>query len=257
MRTNKQRTVILLASSTLLLTVAGGAYYWYFMRPQGSAQDRAQGRTTSTNMLPDFLRPTASPPARTLEDFAREHGINPRLLRAFIQIESGSLPPVGQYGPVIRLEAHTLLREDPRVGNYFKAGPVEPWVGATWRPTGQGPWLTLHTGGQRQQYEALNLARSLLGPSSDAPYQAISMGKGQVMGFHHRMLGYPTAKAMFEAARSESAQDVQFLTFLENDPGMFPAMKAGNMREMVRIYNGPGQVDHYLAKFQQALRAYA
>jgi hypothetical protein len=194
-----------------------------------------------------------------VQDFAKEHGMDPDLFAAFFAIESGPLPPVGEYGPVIRMELHHFLKRlNPLQRNladlYFRHPEVQPWKDQMWRPCGMGGWYKLHgSGGQRQQHQAFNLARVIGGTESDAAYQAISMGKGQIMGFHHKALGYPTARAMYEDASEEVNQDRQFVGFLQQDAKLMEALKQGDMLTAIRIYNGPGQVKAYLAKYEQEL----
>lgn len=255
MRRDFNPIVVPVAASLLLLSAAGAAYYFYVLDGPTATAAAARGHGSWSPVRGRSVGHTMTP-----AQFARENNIDPRLLDAFIEVESGPLAPVGPHGPVIRLEVHHLLRRAPAnrrafVQKYFNApNEREPWKDQGWRPSGMGGWLPLHVrgGDQEQQYRALNLARHVLGVDSDVPFQAISIGRAQIMGFHYQRLGYRSARAMWEDARTLAGQDRQFIGFISTDPKLVQAMQRSDMREMIRIYNGPGQVGVYLAALQRA-----
>lgn len=143
---------------------------------------------------------------------------------------------------------------------YFKVrAGKDPWdwQARLWSPAGDGNFVGLDGTGQNNEYAAFNIARGLAQGAGvpDAAYQAASYGFGQIMGFHHKALGYPTARAMFEDAKTIDGQTRQFIGFFATDPRLVQAARQGNLREVFRIYNGPGQVDTYLAAATRRLDA--
>jgi hypothetical protein len=167
---------------------------------------------------------------------------------------------------VIRLELHYLF---PRLNTAGKAAASQvfritpgfeknPWSrgGQQWRARPTDPWQILHDGGQAEEYAAFNLARqiSVTHSSPDAPFQSVSIGFGQIMGKHYQTLRYPTAESMWQDAWTMDGQTRQFLGFLAADPKLINALRARDLRTVVRIYNGPGQVDVYMAKLEDKLR---
>ena len=71
-----------------------------------------------------------------------------------------------------------------------------------------------------------------------AALESCSWGRGQIMGFNHRLAGYPTVYAMVEAfKRSESEQLRGMVRFIKAS-GLVGPLKAGNARAFARGYNG-------------------
>lgn len=73
-----------------------------------------------------------------------------------------------------------------------------------------------------------------------AAYEAISMGRFQIMGFNHAKCGVPSAKAMFDAfCDSKLAQLEAFARFLIG-AGLKAAVRDGDYEKVEDIYNGGG-----------------
>ena len=102
-----------------------------------------------------------------------------------------------------------------------------------------------------REWDALEKAIKI---NKEAAYKAISMGVGQVMGFNHRTLGYPTAEAMFKALGDETdtgkdAQRKAKLKFIESKPRLIKAIRQKQWRRIGSMYNGDPA---YGIKLQQA-----
>jgi hypothetical protein len=80
-----------------------------------------------------------------------------------------------------------------------------------------------------------------------AAYEAISVGKFQIMGFNAETCGFPSAKAMFDAfVDSEVNQLRAFGQFLVKN-GLRPALKAEDFAQVETTYNGGGLGGVYAA----------
>lgn len=92
--------------------------------------------------------------------------------------------------------------------------------------------------GQKAEWD--NFARaSAVDPK--AAMMAISMGGAQIMGFNHKLVGFPDVKSMFDAySTSEEAQIRGFFDFVKN-AGLEKAARTGDWLTFARGYNGKGQ----------------
>ncbi|MGH3914659.1 MAG: N-acetylmuramidase domain-containing protein [Pseudonocardiaceae bacterium] len=169
--------------------------------------------------------------------------------------------------PLIRFEAHVFLRTwgeanltvfnqhydfDRRAGHNHEQHRLRTDPGA--------PWISYHEQRQQGEWAALTVAESLAG--REIAYQSISSGAGQIIGFNHTKMGYPTAVAMFEAfARSERAQVGSIFEFIARTPGLAAAVRAGDYEKLVKSYNGaaPGSPRSlaYQTKLITAEQSYA
>lgn len=206
---------------------------------------------------------------QTPNEWAHAEGIDPRLVHAFIRVESGNLQPVGPRGPIIRLEVHHLRNRLPAsaradVDRYFRiTNPSAPWINQEWRPTGQGAWRPLHTGAQNNEYDAFDIARRIANAhgAGDVPYEVVSIGIGQILGRHYKTLGYPSASAMWVDAHTLEGQQRQLVGFLAADARIVAALRRGDLHTAGAIYNAgtptpsaaqAAQVAAYVAKLENA-----
>lgn len=84
----------------------------------------------------------------------------------------------------------------------------------------------------------------------NAAFNAISVGRFQIMGFNHEACGYPTAKAMFEAfVDSEANQLRAFGRFLVGE-GLKDELAREDFDGVERIYNGGGLNGAYAARMR-------
>lgn len=85
---------------------------------------------------------------------------------------------------------------------------------------------------------------------ADAAYEAMSVGKFQIMGLNAETCGFPSAKAMFDAfVDSEVNQLRAFGAFLVEN-GLRPALKAENFAQIETTYNGGGLNGAYAARMK-------
>jgi len=84
----------------------------------------------------------------------------------------------------------------------------------------------------------------------DAAFEAISVGKFQIMGFNAVTCGFGSARAMFDAfVDSEANQLGAFGEFLVKN-GLRPALKAENFAQIETTYNGGGLGGAYAARMK-------
>lgn len=184
--------------------------------------------------------------------WSRVLGIDERLARAILMIESAGRAFEGNR-QVIRFENHVFLDQlqklspelVPAARERFKHGSPAH-TGHEYRTDPNGPWERQHDGGQAEEWAAFNFARSM---HPEAAMKAISMGMGQVMGFNHRTVGYPTVQAMFNDFNSptvgEYNQLAGFFAYIANRDGLLQAVKNKDWETIAAAYNGTGGVATY------------
>lgn len=182
--------------------------------------------------LPDYL----------VRSFARVQGMEVRLAKAFIDVESGAQP----FGPdgrvLIRFEAHIFrnqLQDNTYWSKFFKVDPNDNTKDQQWRFVDGGVWQPIHTGQQSSEYAAFEFAAKIHRAKA---FNSISMGLGQIMGFNDGLLSYPSAEAMYNDFGHPQwgyyNQLVGFFAYIQNKPGMLDAVREKNFRQMSILYNG-------------------
>lgn len=192
-----------------------------------------------------------------LAELAAALDVPARHLAAVIEVEC---PGAGLVAgrPVIRLEVHRLWQESPpelraAVDARFYAGGPKPFEGHVWL-TPAVRWVQIHkpgAGGQALEWLAWECARSIVG--LDVAVRVTSWGLGQVMG-EWRELGYPSPEALVTAAGTEAGQLDMMGRYLRARPALVEAIRAGDWRQVARVYNGRGQVEAYAARLREAAR---
>jgi hypothetical protein len=178
--------------------------------------------------------------------------IDPYMLQAIIDVESNGFPFTDDDKPTIRFEAHIFrqqLANEASFREHFQVADERPWVSQQWYKDEGGDWAPIHTGQQRTEYRALQIAERL---NREAAYRSISMGMGQTMGFNHARLGYPSAYAMWQAYHDETQQVLGAINYLLSDAALMQAIQRKDWRTIARLYNGAGNVDVYAPQLESA-----
>jgi hypothetical protein len=179
--------------------------------------------------------------------------IDPRVLEAILQVESGGQTHGADGRPIIRFESHIFRNRaanKERVDKFFRHNQAQPWTGQEWRPSIDAPWKSIHTGRQTNEYDAFAAAQMI---DVGAAHESISMGAPQIMGFNHRRIGYPDAVAMFESfERSANPQIIGMINYILSDPALVKAISARDWEGIARGYNGGGNVAEAAAKYKAA-----
>lgn len=177
--------------------------------------------------------------------------LDPRVLQAILQIESGGRTHGESGKPIIRFEAHIfrqMLGNDALWHDLFRTDSLRPWTNQE-RRLPSGEWVAIHTGNQKDEWAAYEVAKSI---DAEAAAKSISMGAGQIMGFNHARIGYPSAQAMLAAFQSAPVQTIGFINFFLSDPALVDAMRRKDWDEIARRYNGSGNAAVYSPLLQEA-----
>ncbi|MFZ0590369.1 MAG: N-acetylmuramidase domain-containing protein [Bryobacteraceae bacterium] len=177
-------------------------------------------------------------------------------------VESGGLPFVPKRA-VIRLEVSQLFevwgkRDREVFDNHFRFGghnqqPGNPWDNQEYRTQDSGNYSSVHHN-QNSEYGALTLAQVIAG--DEVAFSCASIGGCQIMMNAYRMLGYETAREMYDAFQlSERTQVLSFFDFCRQKPApklgdLLQYLKARDWNNFARFYNGTGQVPAYAAKLK-------
>jgi hypothetical protein len=185
--------------------------------------------------------------------------IDPAVAVAVLAIESGGRAFADDGRMLVRFEPHIFFEEwgknnPERFAQHFRFDPNKIWEGHQWRRDANQPWRDFH-GNQRAEWEVLDFVRTSL--DLEAALRSTSMGAPQIMGFNHQRVGYPTAKAMFEAfSQSAHAQIIALFDFVKEDPARLNALRTGDYTGFAGSYNGLGQAEHYGALIQEGVNTF-
>lgn len=69
--------------------------------------------------------------------------------------------------------------------------------------------------------------------------ESASWGAYQIMGFHWRVLGYPSVQAFVNESYTEEGQINIFIKFVQADKRLVKALKEKDWAKFASIYNGP------------------
>lgn len=129
------------------------------------------------------------------------------------------------------------------------------WQGHAYRVGTGGAFASVHDG-QGSEYAALQLAMQLA--EEEAAVRCISIGGCQLLGCDYDLLGYPTAKAMYDAFQSgENAHVLGFFDFCARQPaphigGLLTYLRQQDFTSFAHFYNGGGDVAAYAAHLKSA-----
>jgi hypothetical protein len=212
------------------------------------------------NIAPGSL---AKDKKRTLiEKLSQELGIETSVALAFLEIETGGQASFVKGRVKIKFEPHVFANND-RMKKFGISSDKIPWydVGQSSKEM-KRKWIELgkqegwsYTENQDHQYKALQYAIAI---NEEMAYESISPGSFQVMGFNCKMVGYPTAKKMFEAFQaSEELQVRSFFTFALKRKGLLQALKDKNYLKAAQLYNGYStKAPYYASKIEESYNKY-
>jgi hypothetical protein len=188
---------------------------------------------------------------------AAELGIDPGVAVAVLVAEANGKPYAPDGRMIIRFENHIFYHywgkaNEARFRQHFTFDPNTAWQGHQWRADPNGVWQPCHTS-QAVEWQVCEFARSL---NEQAALYAISMGAPQVMGFNHRTIGYETVQQMFHAFQSDVRNQFASLFRFMTVNGLVDAVRRGDYVAFARVYNGPGQAEHYARLIRQYQAAF-
>ncbi len=89
-------------------------------------------------------------------------------------------------------------------------------------------------------------------------YEFASYGLPQMMGFNHRVCGFPTAKAMVKYMLVSEANQLEVMIRFLKGTGLIDKLRRGDWKGLAFGYNGPGYAKHgYDKKLAHAAAMYA
>jgi len=145
--------------------------------------------------------------------------IEPRLLQAFIKVESGGKGFDSKTGKL-------LIQFEPA---WFKKM-------ATYAPS--GAWSVNGVERQAKEWESFNNAFAI---DREAAMKSTSIGLPQIMGFHWKRLGYSSVGAMWDDFKVSEENQINALEkFITTDPRLLKAFEEKDWHMMAYIYNGSG-----------------
>lgn len=194
---------------------------------------------------------------------AAELGVPADNALAVLLVESGGRAVGADGRLIIRFEVHIFRQQmgvqagaegQARSDRHFLHDPALAWTDLNkhlFRANPAAPWQPVHAD-QQSEYAALSLARGL---NETAALNSISMGAAQVMGFNSALLGYPTAKAMFDDFSAGPRRQLESLFRFMAAHNLQSAVRNEDFFSFARVYNGTGQPEYYRDRMVEALQA--
>jgi hypothetical protein len=190
---------------------------------------------------------------------ARILDINPKIVDAILQVESGNRY-YNEFGkPVIRTELHLVQKclNATVFNRHFRILGPKPWQGHEYRENEQQVWKKFHGedsgGGQAAETKVHELVKSL---NRACAFESMSMGAAQILGSNYKMFGYSSAEEMYnDFVTSEAAQIAAMFDYISDTDG-WAALLANDLTRFAASYNGPGMADHYAKLIQNYLNTH-
>ena len=177
-----------------------------------------------------------------IRTLSTRYGLPADMIEALTIVESAGVPGwaatyQGKAGtfPVIRFEGHYFYR---RLSGASRKAAVQqhlasPKAGAIPNPkSGAG------------RYALLERAQKI---NPEAALESISIGVGQVMGAHWKLLGFNSASEMFDFACGSLSNQIELMCkFIASQPSLKQAVQEKNYKTVALLYNGKGyEKNHY------------
>ncbi|MFQ5629346.1 MAG: SH3 domain-containing protein [bacterium] len=182
-----------------------------------------------------------------LTKMSNDIGIDPGSAVAVLCVESSGkgFERDNRNRMIIRFENHKFWKfwgkqnaQKYRLHFQYKKG--EAWKEHKWRKEVDESWQKFH-GRQSAEWNILEFARAL---DDSAALKSISMGAPQIMGFHHKRIGYDSVQEMFDKFSNDIRYHILGL-FGFFSPGMVQALKKLDFVTFAKGYNGSGQMEKY------------
>ena len=144
-----------------------------------------------------------------------------------------------------------------RFRQHFTFDSAKRWTGHRFRTDASSAWTNSHAG-QETEWRAFELARSL---HEQSALRSISMGLPQIMGFNHALIGYDSARAMFDRfSEHERFQILGLFDFIKGTAStsrMLEALRREQFVQFATHYNGKGQAAAYGERIRSVVDAFA
>lgn len=171
---------------------------------------------------------------KDIEWAATELGVGVAEILTVNEVESRGSGFFGSGKAAILYERHVMRRR-------LKAHNVNPTPFISEYPNLVNRSTGGYVGGEGE-YVRLRQAQDI---HSDAALESASWGSFQIMGYHWRVLGYPSIERYVELMqRSEGEHLKAFVRFIQASPRLRQALKDHDWPTFARYYNGPGYAKH-------------
>ncbi len=177
---------------------------------------------------------------------ARKIGCEAAVLEAVLEVESGGDAYDKKGRLIILPEKHKFWRYLPKKlrNQARRAGLATP----KWS---RNNYKNLGGKGSDRRWQRL---RAMAEMHEKAAFKSASYGKAQIMGFNHKICGFPDVTSFVLAlAENEDNQDEAFVSFLLG-VGLAEDLRQRDFKALARRYNGSGQVARYAAMMQRAYK---
>lgn len=156
-------------------------------------------------------------------------GVGEDELHAFMEVEAAGSGFDRQGRPKMLFEPHVFYRnlKGEQRGLAIKAGLAY----ARW---GQRPY-------PKDSYPRLKRAIAI---NEEAALRSASWGLSQILGENHKMVGYPTARAMVEAFMDDEENHLEAMVQFLIAAGIDDDLRRHDWAAVARVYNGPGYRKH-------------
>jgi hypothetical protein len=175
---------------------------------------------------------------------------------AVLCVESGGRGFADDGKMTIRFENHIFFDQWGSANRadfdrHFRFNASRRWTGHTHSAAGNGPFVSFH-GNQAGEWAAYQTAAHRNEP---AALRSISMGSPQIMGFNHGLIGYDSARGMFDAFQAgERSQILGMFDFIKG-PGStstkLQALQREQWHQFASLYNGPGNAAEYGSRIRE------
>lgn len=184
---------------------------------------------------------------RDFDELAAQFNIEKAALKAIFTVEAGgksgflkedsTIPVTLEEGHIFYKYLNNKSKNAPEIAKNYPTICYKSWTKQYYK-TGLN------------EYKRYLLAKSI---DEECAMLATSWGMGQCMGFNYKACGFNSVKEFVNAMYvSERNQLMAMCNFIKSNNKMYTALRNKDFKTFASIYNGPGQVDYYGSKLEQA-----
>ena len=177
-----------------------------------------------------------------LEAAARSLGVEPCVLRAVLEVESGGYGFLPSGKPKIVFEGHVFWKN-------LEARGIDPAVHARNHPAIVFPkWTKAYYRHGEKEYDRLEEAMAI---NRQAALRATLWGAFQILGANYKACGFSNIESFVEAQKAADGQLRSFIAYLTTR-GLVEPLRQKDWARFARGYNGPSYAKH---KYDKKLEA--
>lgn len=181
-----------------------------------------------------------------ITEIAKQYGLTYAHIKAIVEVESAGSGFINGL-PKILYEPHIMYR---RLGNT----PTRQKMVREQPTLCYERWGTYKYGKTNEQHKRLEIAAQY---DRDTALESCSWGLGQVMGYHWKLLGYPSLQAFVNAMYQDEASQLDCMMRFIKANNLISYLKSENWAKFARAYNGAGYAKNkYDIKLKNAFNKY-